>query len=148
MKIDDEIKSRFTNAQQKAHVNILFTANQLEYHTIQILKPFGLSPQQFNILRILRGQNGKAVPLKLLSERMLDRMSNTSRLVDKLVSKKFVKRTVRSDNRRQVDITITSTGLEILEKAYETLEKKKQSYNSMTDQELDVLSDLLDRYRG
>ena len=147
MKIDDELKSRFDSPLHKAHVNIIFTAIQLEYLTSQVLKPYGLSTQQYNILRILRGQNSKPAPLKLLSERMLDRMSNTSRLVDKLVNKHYVRRSINPGNRRQVDIIITDLGLEVLEKSSIALDKKIIGTN-MTHDELEHLSALLDKFRG
>jgi len=117
MKIEEEImQPSFQNEFEKADINILFTSNWMNATIHQVLKPNDVSIQQFNILRILRGQKGKPAPLKLITERMLDKMSNTSRLVDKMMAKKFLERKICSDNRRQVEIAITKHGLKVCDK--------------------------------
>lgn len=148
MKIDEELKSRFANSLVKAHVNILFTANKLNYEDYKALKPFGISIQQFNILRILRGQGDKPVNLKLLTSRMIDRVSNTSRLVDKLVDKGLVERSICETHRRKVDICITKKGLNLVEEASVVMENLHKKNNSLSDKELETLSELLDRFRA
>lgn len=148
MKIGDELKSAFPNNLVKAHVNILYTANALKYSDYKALKPFGISIQQFNILRILRGQKSNCVSLKVLTERMIDKVSNTSRLIDKLVSKGFVERQICPDNRRQVDISITDKGLKLLKEASDVMENLHSCNNCLTEDELETLSDLLDKFRG
>jgi len=148
MTIDDELKSTFPNACIKAQVNILYTANTLKYQTYLALKPFDISNQQYNILRILRGQNSKPVNLKLLTERMIDKVSNTSRLIDKLLTKGLVERNICADNRRQVDISITKQGLEVLFKASDIIESLHANSHDLNDKELEQLSHLLDRFRN
>jgi len=149
MKIEDEIKQeRFRNPVQKAVVNLLFTSGWFNSLHQNELKPFKISPQQYNILRILRGSYPNPVTVKSLMERMLDRMSNASRLVEKLVQRGLVKRTVCPHDRRAVDVVITGEGLRFLEK----IEEKRKLMNRinlvLTDQEANQLSDLLDKMRN
>ena len=93
MTIEEEIKQKkFKSETVKATINILFTSSHINVQQTQILKPYDISWQQFNILRILRGRNGEPTPLKMLSARMVDRSSNTSRLVEKLKNKGLLER--------------------------------------------------------
>jgi DNA-binding MarR family transcriptional regulator len=149
MRIEDEIKQeRFKNPVQKAVVNLLFTSGWFNGLHQAELKPFKISPQQYNILRILRGSYPNPVTVKSLMERMLDRMSNASRLVEKLVQRGLVKRTICPHDRRAVDVVITGEGLRFLEK----IEEKRKLINKinlvLTDQEANQLSDLLDKMRN
>jgi len=116
MHIEDEIKQgkEFTSEYEKLAINILFTASWLDSKNIQRFKPFGISPQQYNVLRILRGSNPKPLMLGDIASRMIDKNSNTTRLVEKLRLKNFVKREVCENNRRQVDISITRQGITLL----------------------------------
>ena len=116
-RIEDEIlQSKFEDEHQKVVINVLFTASWLDVKNIQRLKPFGISPQQFNVLRILRGSFPNALRLGDISDRMIDKNSNATRLVEKLSQKNLVKREVCGHSRRQVDIWITQEGLAILER--------------------------------
>ncbi len=111
------------------------------------LKPFGVSQQQFNVLRILRGQQGKPANLSTLNERMVTKMSNTTRLVDKLLAKGFVNRAVCPSNRRKIEILITPTGLDALlemDKAISNAEKKV--LKKMSNTELEQFNSLLDKF--
>ena len=149
MRIEDEIKQKsFKNEFLKASVNILFTSSWLTtYHAI-LLKPYKLTVQQFNILRILKGQGENAVTVRLLAERMIDKMSNASRLVDKLVNKKLVERTPCKSDRRQVDIVITKEGLKIVDQVSDVFEKDELLAKNLTKEEAIQLNDLLDKFRG
>ncbi len=151
MTIDHEIRqSHWKSPIQKVLVNILFTSRFLEDRTAKLLKPHGLTTQQFNILRILRGRQGQPATVKLLTERMLDKSSNASRLVDKLLEKKLVRRETDPDDRRAVEIRIEPDGLDLLEKLdhqLETLEKASNPSN-FSDQEAAELSRLLDLFRN
>lgn len=139
----------FTSATHRAQVNILYTASWLNQQAGKALKPYGLSLQQFNILRILRGRGGKPATVKLLTERMLDKMSNASRLVDKLKEKGLVERRECATDRRRVDIVITNAGLELIEQASNAVEDTKtHAFRHLTDDEASVLSNLLDKMRG
>lgn len=107
-------QKKFNNDFEKAVINILYTASWLDALTIQTLKPFGISPQQFNVLRILRGSHPSKLRLADITERMLDKNSNATRLVEKLRVKALLTRDVCPGNRRQVDIGITKKGLDLL----------------------------------
>ncbi len=111
------------------------------------LKPLGVSPQQFNVLRIVRGQQGKPANLSDLNERMVAPMSNTTRLVDKLLDKGYLNRVVCPSNRRKIEITLTSQGREALlemDKAVTDMEKKLLT--AFSQKELSQLNELLDKF--
>ena len=150
MKIEEEIKQRkFKDPYQKAAINILFTASWMNSLNAEALKPFNISIQQFNILRILKGMHPEPVTVKLLTERMIDKMSNASRLVDKLNAKKYVERKACPLDRRRVDIKITELGLKTVNEASKALESGiNQKMKEITEKEAGQLSDLLDRIRG
>ncbi len=151
MKIEEEIKQQkpFSTPYQKASVNILFTASWLSARQSDLLKPYGLTIQQFNILRILRGLKGEPATVKVLTERMIDKMSNASRLVDKLLAKDLVMRQECREDRRRVDIFITEKGLELLEQASNGLENSyRPEFLGISEEEAAILSDLLDKLRN
>lgn len=115
MSIENAIQQKkFNSEYEKAVINILYTASWLDGLTIQTLKPYGISPQQYNVLRILRGSHPKVVRLADITERMLDKNSNATRLVEKLRQKNYLQREVCPSNRRQVDISITKKGMDLL----------------------------------
>lgn len=115
MKIEEIIKSNSDlSIDKKTLLNILYTQNLVSEKFNEILKPFDLSTEQFNVLRILRGQKGKAVNMCTIQERMIAKTSNTTRLVDKLLLKELVTREVCPENRRKMEITITQKGLDLL----------------------------------
>ena len=149
MKIEDEIKQKqFSNPFQKLAVNTLFTASWLQTRGTRILKPYGITIQQYNVLRILRGQHGKPASVGLLQERMLDKSSNASRLVDKLLAKKLVKRKTSPNDRRQVDILITNDGLTLLNELELKMNEWDSQLKTLSEKEALMLSDLLDKLRG
>ncbi|MDX1477081.1 MAG: MarR family transcriptional regulator [Saprospiraceae bacterium] len=149
VKIEEAIQqAKFNSASSKAGINLLYTASWLSTAMARVLKPFGISWQQFNIMRILRGQKGKPASLKLISERMIDKMSNTSRLVDKLVAKGLVLRETCPNDRRQVDILMTPAGHEVLTAASEAMEANVQNmFGHLDTSELNKLNELLDKLR-
>ncbi|WP_421811223.1 MarR family winged helix-turn-helix transcriptional regulator [Flagellimonas sp.] len=111
------------------------------------LKPFEVSMQQFNVLRILRGQQGKPANLSTINERMVTKMSNTTRLVDKLIAKGYVHRCVCPSNRRKVEIVITDSGLEALSQMDAALEKAHDILlKNFNTEELKQLNQLLDKF--
>lgn len=115
MALEKEIKQeKFQNEHQKAAINILFTGSWLHNLSAVLLKKFDITPEQFNVLRILRGSHPGKLMLAEITARMLDRNSNCTRLVEKLRQKGLVNRTVCENNRRQVDVTITDKGLTLL----------------------------------
>lgn len=151
MKIELEINQQkpFKNDYQKAFVNIMFTASWLSKKQSDAIKPFDLTIQQYNILRILRGLQGEPATIKLLTERMIDKMSNASRLVDKLLAKNYVRRDECREDRRRVDIFITQKGLDILDESSEVLGQLFFDKNiEIISEEITLLNDLLDKLRG
>lgn len=149
MKLEDEIQQRaFKNSYQKAHLNVVFTAGWLQQQLSAAFKPYGLTLPQFNVLRILRGQHPKPATVNLLIERMLDKTSNASRIVDKLEAKKLVTRQVCPSNRRAVDIRITEAGLDLLRETESLTDHQTQGgLHNLSEEEAAQLSDLLDKIR-
>lgn len=148
--IEKEINQRkFKTEYQKAHINILFTASWLSHKSTRILKRFGISWQQFNVLRILRGMQPKPASVKILTERMIDKMSNASRLVDKLDRRGLVERKVCPEDRRRVDINITEKGLDLLAEASELMDREvEESLRNLSQAEAEKLNTLLDSIRS
>ncbi len=130
------------------NINILFTAAWINQRTTQLLKPYKISWQQFNILRILRGQYPKPATVKTLTTRMIDKMSNASRLVEKLRQKGYVKRTECSEDRRRVDIVITDLGLEMVDQASQALEAMmNELFEGIPEAEAVQVNQVLDQMR-
>ncbi|WP_179336725.1 MarR family winged helix-turn-helix transcriptional regulator [Winogradskyella ludwigii] len=129
---------------QASVINVFQTSVWMKDDLLLELKPFDLSLEQFNVLRILRGQNGNAINLQDIQERMVSKMSNTTRLVDKLLKKKFVKRTICKTNRRKVEIVITDLGLETLKTIDPIIDStEKNITKNLTQDELIQLNTLL-----
>lgn len=149
MRLEEEIKQeRFTNQYHKAVVNIIFTNNWIAGLQTEILKPYGITMQQYNVLRILRGQYPNPATIKIIKERMLDKMSDASRIVEKLRTKGLVERTTRASDRRNVDVLITKKGLEILEKTDRPEHQLENRLKALSENEIEQLNCLLDKARG
>lgn len=148
MRLEDEIKQKkFDSENHKLMINIQFTANWLNAIHNRILRPFGVSGQQFNVLRILKGQFPNPCSLNLIKERMLDKESNASRLIDKLDGAELANRITCPNNRRQVDITITKAGIKLLEDINVQVEKLNNSVPNISEEDAKVLNALLDKLR-
>ncbi len=151
MRIEDEIKQPvFRDDYQKTYINLIYTAGWLEVQQAAAFKPFGLTLPQFNVLRILRGQHPLPATVALLIDRMLDKTSNASRIVDRLEEKQFVTRRVCPANRRAVDIRITEKGLELLGRIEDegVMSPARLGMGNLSAGEMHQLSDLLDKVRG
>ncbi len=146
MKIEEEIKSRFRNEYHKAFVNLIYTEKSLNYQFIQLIKKYGLTEPQYNILRILRGAR-KAVSINYLKERMLDKSSDVSRIIDRLLNKGFVKREENPRDRRQKNIAITDNGLTALAEMDSCESKLDSLLKNLTSEEVSELNRLLDKIR-
>jgi DNA-binding MarR family transcriptional regulator len=147
MDIADEIKQKkFTNHYQRATVNILFTAGWWDVLMTRMLRPHSITHQQYNVLRILRGQEPESASVGLIQERMIERSSNASRLVDKLHEKGLAIRKVNKDDRRQVDVRITKAGLILLKDLDCKIDKVLVDFG-ISEEEALQLSDLLDKLR-
>jgi len=149
MKLEEEIKQKsFRTEFHKLAVNMIYTGNWVGANSSEQLKQHKLTLQQYNLLRILRGQYPNPATVNLLIERMLDKMSNASRIVDRLLAKKLVERKTRPDDRRCVDVIITQKGLQLLEKI-DTLEKEwNNQFKNLNIKEAKELNRLLDKLRG
>ncbi|PHR46805.1 MAG: MarR family transcriptional regulator [Fluviicola sp.] len=146
MKIEEVIKAKFKGEHHKAVVNIRYTSNWIgAYHNKQLAE-FDLSLPQFNILRILRGAN-EPLSIKIVKQRMLEKSPNTTRLIDKLISKEMVKRSRCDDDRRVVHIEITKKGLSILSEIDEVFDDMSLAEN-LTNDEASLLNVLLNKLRG
>ncbi len=148
MKLEDELKMRFKTPHDRALLSTVFTGVWLTDRFNRFLKQFGLSEQQFNVLRILRGQKGEPANLFLIQERMVHRMSNATRLVEKLRQKALVERVVCDEDRRKVEITITKKGLKLLS----TIDGASQEHaggldKKLTKKEAELLGALLEKVR-
>jgi len=150
MKIEHEIQQKaFKNEFIKAHINILFSSSWVRQQLTHLLWPYNISAQQLNILRILRGKHPAPATLKEITGKMIDRMSNTSRLVEKLKQKKLVNRKRCENNRRQVNVSITDLGLEVVEEASQIVECGIiNSMNTLSTEEVEILNKILDKLRG
>lgn len=148
MNLEEAIKQdKFKSEYQKLIINLVFTSHWIESKNHDLLKPFGISSQQYNIMRILRGQNPKATTIKDLQSRMLDKMSNASRLVDKLKQKGLVDRVQSKDDRRTVQVSITPKGLDILKKIDPIMDDREKNLHKITEKDAKVLNELLDKVR-
>ncbi|MCL5028787.1 MAG: MarR family transcriptional regulator [Bacteroidetes bacterium] len=149
MKLEEEISQKhFRNEYHKAAVNVVYTFNWLNNHNVSFFKPLGITPQQFNILRILRGQHPNPATIKLIKERMLDKMSDASRIVEKLRVKGLVERNICSHDRRNVDVCITQKGLDLLSQIDMRNDEADQKFSALNPEEIKQLNDLLDKLRG
>jgi len=148
MRIEDEIKQPiFRDEYQKAFINLIYTAGWLQQRQAAAFKAIGLTSPQFNILRILRGQHPLPATVALLIDRMLDKTSNASRIVDRLEEKKLVTRTVCPANRRAVDIRITKAGLDLLDHIDKAGILTSKENIALSEDELRQLNALLDKMR-
>lgn len=146
-KIEDEIKqTRFTNNLQKAVVNLIYTSNWLQYKQQDFFKSFGITGQQFNILRILKGQHPKSISATEIKSRMLDRNSDVSRLLDRLEAKKLVTKKTCPNDKRACDVLISAEGLALLKEISKN--QRQDGFLSLTDKEAAALSGLLDKARS
>lgn len=149
MEIEKEIKNnRFISNHQKASVNILYTYNWLNGLIKTELDKHKITNQQFNILRILRGQYPKPSTINILKDRMLDKMSDASRIVDRLVQKEMVTRTTNEKDRRAVDILISDKGLQLLDGIHIEKIMSATLSENISDEDCKQLSLLLDKFRG
>ncbi|QOD60780.1 winged helix DNA-binding protein [Polaribacter haliotis] len=142
--ISKDIQSNFKDDKIKALINIKYTANWLNSKENDFFKPYGISPQQFNILRILRGAK-KETKVQIIKDRMIERAPNATRLMDKLCEKNLIERIRCEHDRRVVYVKITEEGLELLSNI--DVNKNLSFLENLTEKEASQLSDLLDKIR-
>jgi DNA-binding MarR family transcriptional regulator len=148
MTIEKDIKQpKFRNEHQKAGINLIYTYNWANEQMKKILDRYDITSQQFNILRILRGAHGPLSTLQI-RERMLDKMSDTSRIVDRLIKKGMVKKNICKTDRRLVDVIITNKGKKLLEQLDGCSIEMDNVLNNLSAAEAKNLNELLDRIRN
>ncbi|HEY5692607.1 MAG TPA: MarR family transcriptional regulator [Cyclobacteriaceae bacterium] len=148
MSLEEELKqSKFNSEHQKALVNLLFTGSWLSGQNKSYFKKFNISPEQFNVLRILRGSHPKPMRLADIADRMIEKNSNCTRLVEKLKQKKLADRQLCESNRRQVDISITPKGLKLLENIDNDNDQLFSFQKSISKSEAEELNRILDKLR-
>lgn len=134
---------------KKTVINLIYTSNAVKEKMAEQLKPFDISMEQFNVLRILRGQKGEPANLFTIQERMVSKMSNTTRLVDKLIAKQLVMRNTCEQNRRKVEIFITEKGLSLLSEIDPVIvTAEEQALKNLTPEDMATLNELLEKLRG
>ena len=150
MKIEEVIKSTVPlDAAKKVILNFTYIQNVIGDKFHEILKPYDISREQYNVLRILRGQKGSPANLSIIQERMLAKNSNTTRLIDKLLLKDFVTREICPENRRKIEVMITQKGLDILTELDPIVVAHEQLFaNNLSQEELEQLNTLLEKYRS
>ncbi len=148
MRIEDEIQSSFKSDYHKLVVNLHFTYMRLTESFQSILKEHDLTPTQFNVLRILRGQKQTPASIGLIKERMIERNSDVSRVIDRLLKKDIIERKENKLDRRQRDIIINQKGLDLLEIIDTSEANFMQSIEHVSEEEIKVMNDLLDKLRS
>lgn len=148
MELEKEIfQKAFKSEQQKAMINLIYTYHWANNNARQDFLPYDITMQQFNILRILRGQYPNPSSINLLRERMLDKMCDASRMVDRLNQKELIQRCVNKKDKRSVDIVISEKGLSLLNKIDSEIDMDKPM-NNLTNEEAQTLNTILDKLRG
>ncbi len=142
--LSKDINTTFPNNKVKALLNIIYTGNWINSKQSEFFKPFGISPQQYNILRILRGA-GEAISVQTIKDRMLERAPNATRLMDKLCAKDLIRRIACDTDRRVVHIEITKEGLDLLKQIDDN--RMVDLLKKLTEKEAEILSNLLDKLR-
>lgn len=149
MKIEEELKQdKFTSAVHKAIVNIMFTDGWLSNHLRDVFKDHNLTPQQYNVLRILRGKYPEALNPSDIKAVMLDKNPDLTRLCDRLLTRKLIDRCIDGDNRRKMNIRITEDGLQMLNLIDPIMIDFNEKVSTITEEEATILSNLLDKLRG
>lgn len=149
MKIEEVIHQQrpFRNPWQKSVINLIYTANWVSDQIREMLKPYGITQQQYNVLRILRGA-GEPISTSVIRERLLDKMADTSRMVDRLYQKGLVDRRVCASDKRLVDVSLTDKGTVLIEELDHLNTQIDQVISSLSHEEAELLSNLLDKARG
>lgn len=149
MGIDQDIhQSKFRNVHQKAGLNLMYTYGWVMERIKELFATEDITPQQFNILRILRGSHPQPLSTLQIRERMLDKMSDTSRIVDRLITKGLVKKAICKTDRRLVDVLITEKGRKMLERLDLRQDELDNIVGNLSEKEATTLSELLDKLRG
>jgi DNA-binding MarR family transcriptional regulator len=149
MSLEEKIKqTKFKSPEHKLGLNLLFSSHQIQYLLHQNFRDKEITHQQYNVLRILRGQYPNPCNLKLIKERMLDPMSDASRIIDKLIKKEFVQRKESKKDRRNVDLLISNKGLKLLESLDYLDDTFKDLFDKLSAEEVEQLNNLFDKMQS
>ncbi|MEO0403290.1 MAG: MarR family transcriptional regulator [Bacteroidota bacterium] len=149
MRIEEIIKQKeFESEYQKLTINLLYTSGWISGIQQRFFKQYNLTMQQYNVLRILRGQKGSPITMQDVVCRMIDKMSNCSRILDKLVTKNWATREPGADDRRKVMVQITQKGLDLLDEIDTHVTELHKLYSGLTEKEAKTLNNLLDKMRA
>ncbi len=148
MKLNDAIKSKFANDKHLASVNLLFSAYWLKDHLIAALKPHGITLEQHNVMRILKGSHPNEMRVKDIASRMVEKSSNVPRILDKLVIKKLAKRTISPADKRETLVALTESGITLIETARASVDELTEQVMTISDKEARALSNILDKMRA
>lgn len=146
--IEDEIQSRFKDEYHKLMINLQLTSSRLSEGIQEEMKKHGLTATQYNVLRILRGQHQKPVSIGLIKDRMIERNSDVSRIIDRLVKKQLIKRTENKLDRRQKDVMISENGLQLLSEIDTIEDLIRSRVGHLSIDEAKTLNELLDKARA
>lgn len=148
MSIEEEIRGRFRNSYHKGLINLIYTANQMSYEFVQSLKRHGITDQQYNVLRVLRGYRCQGPQsIGFIKEHMLDKHSDVSRIIDRLYEKEMVSREENPDDRRQKSVQITEKGLGLLNEIFDCEKESDKLLSNLSPEEIEELNLLLDKIR-
>lgn len=148
MKLQDALKTeKFRSPQHKASLNVIYTAYWLKTHLSTIFKQHGITEEQFNVMRILKGKHPESMCVRDIASRMLEKNSNVPRIIDRLVSKKYVKRSTSKEDKRETLIQLTETGIVQLDTASKAVEKRSNEILGLNEMEANDLHELLEKMR-
>ena len=148
MKLEDAIQTnKFKNEVHKASINLMYSAWWIKTILTRELKEYGLTHEQYNVLRILKGKHPESLCVKDIAGRMIEKNSNVPRIIDRLVIKKLVKRGTSSQDRRETNITLTGAGISILESSTQEINKTIDSQLNLNEEEAEQLNRLVEKMR-
>jgi DNA-binding MarR family transcriptional regulator len=148
VKLETAIQTKgFKNQKVKAVLNIMYTAYQVRCSVSDALKAYGLTPEQYNVLRILKGKHPEQMCVRDIAGRMLERSSNVPRIIDRLEVKKLVKRSSSAEDKRETVVILTQAGINMLETVNVVVDESNEQICKLSDEDLEQLNDLLDRFR-
>jgi len=149
MKIEDEIKQKaFKNDREKLTINLIYSYGWLNEKISKVFAKYNLTPPQYNVLRILRGQYPNSTSVGIINERMLQKIADSSRLVDRLEKKGLLNRSINKKDRRKADLIISKKGLALLKKLDPATDKFESFFSNLLKKDVKTLNDLLDKMRG
>ncbi len=148
MKIEDVLKtSRFKDQVHKASLNLLYTSYWLKNHLSAAIKENGFTAEQFNVMRIVKGRHPEAICVKDIAERMIEKSSNVPRILDRLILKKYVERSVSKEDKRETLISITELGMKKLLEVNKIVNKVNETVIGLNEMEAALLNELLEKLR-